>query len=140
MLKPSLGDLLKSSIHSILKNKGRTVLTSLGIIIGVSSVILLTSIGNGLKDYVTGQFDQLGANSIFVYPGQIFSDTGGFSRNGGLITTSFKLSDVTKIKRNFRDSLVLPASVAFADIKSPKPQKKALKLPELQTNMVKTIT
>jgi len=49
MLKPSLDDLIKSSVRSILKNKGRTILTSLGIIIGVTSVILLTSIGNGLK-------------------------------------------------------------------------------------------
>lgn len=128
MLKPSLGDLIKSSTHSILKNKGRTALTSLGIIIGVSSVILLTSIGNGLKDYVTSQFDQLGANSIFIYPGQIFDDSGGFSRGGGLITTNFTLSDVAKIKRNFRDSFVLPASVAFADIKSSKSTKKGVEI------------
>jgi len=60
MLKPSLDDLIKSSVRSILKNKGRTILTSLGIIIGVTSVILLTSIGNGLKGYISDQFESLG--------------------------------------------------------------------------------
>jgi ABC-type antimicrobial peptide transport system permease subunit len=87
ILKPSLDDLLKSSLRSIWKNKGRTVLTSLGIIIGVTSVILLTSIGSGLKKYVSDQFDSLGANSVYVSPGRIFNDQGGFSQSAGQLLT-----------------------------------------------------
>lgn len=119
MLKPSLDDLFKSSIRSILKNKSRTLLTSLGIIIGVTSVILLTSIGNGLKEYVSEQFDMLGANSIFISPGRIFNDKGGFSSGGGaMMTTSFTTKDVTNLRRNLKNTTVLPASVVFVDIKS----------------------
>lgn len=122
MFKPSLEDLLKSSIRSILKNKSRTVLTSLGIIIGVSSVILLTSIGNGLKVYIGQQFESLGANTVFVAPGKIFNDKGGFnnSNSGGgrFISTSFTLKDVSDLKRAVRNTTIVPVSVATVEMKS----------------------
>lgn len=118
MLKPSLNDLLKSSFKSILKNKSRTILTSLGIIIGVTSVILLTSIGNGLKIYITQQFDSLGANSIFITPGKVFNDNGGFSQGGMMMTTSFTQKDVTNLERKLKNSTIMPVNATFADIKS----------------------
>ncbi|HEX8923787.1 MAG TPA: ABC transporter permease [Patescibacteria group bacterium] len=122
MFKPSIDDLLKSAIRSILKNKGRTVLTSLGIIIGVTSVILLTSIGNGLKIYITKEFDSLGANSIFIAPGKIFNDKGGFNNSAGnrFVTTNFTISDVNKIEHEFRSSTVIPLAITTAEIKSNK--------------------
>ena len=119
MLKPSFDDLLRSSLRSILKNKSRTILTSLGIIIGVTSVILLTSIGTGLKKYISDQFESLGANSIYVTPGQIFNEKGGISQGGGaMISNKFNLKDVDRIKRKLKNVSVMPANVSFADIKS----------------------
>ncbi len=118
MLKPSLNDLLKSSFRSILKNKSRTILTSLGIIIGVTSVILLTSIGNGLKKYVTDQFDSLGANSIYISPGKVFNDNGGFSQSGGMMLNTFTQKDVTTLNRKLNNVDITPASAVFADISS----------------------
>jgi len=119
MLKPSLDDLIKSSVRSILKNKGRTILTSLGIIIGVTSVILLTSIGNGLQVYINQQFESLGSNSIFVVPGKVFDDKGGFnnSESARYITAKFRYQDITTLRRNLRNSLVLPQSIAQISIK-----------------------
>jgi len=129
ILKPSLDDLLKSSLRSIWKNKGRTILTSLGIIIGVTSVILLTSIGSGLKKYVSDQFDSLGANSVYVSPGRIFNDQGGFSQPAGqLLTVKFTQKDAVLIKRNFRNFLVMPANASFSDIKSPYATKKVVEI------------
>lgn len=128
MLKPSLDELFKSSVRSILKNKGRTVLTSLGIIIGVTSVILLTSIGNGLKAFVGDQFESLGANSIFITPGQVFNESGGFSRGGGLMTTKFNLKDSARIDRKIPDLITMPANVSFVDIKSSFATKKTVEL------------
>jgi putative ABC transport system permease protein len=122
-LKPSVNVLIKSSIRSILKNKGRTVLTSLGIIIGVTSVILLTSIGNGLKVYINQQFENLGANTVFVAPGKLFNDKGGLNSQSGagrFITTSFSLTDVADIKRAVRGTTVVPVSATAADVKSSK--------------------
>jgi putative ABC transport system permease protein len=120
MLKPSFNDLLKSSLRSILKNKSRTILTSLGIIIGVTSVILLTSIGNGLKGYITQQFDALGANSIFISPGKIFNDNGGFSQSSmaTVMITSFTQKDFNYLSRKLKNSIVMPVNATYADIKS----------------------
>lgn len=113
MLKPSLGDLFKSSVKSILKNKSRTILTSLGIIIGVTSVILLTSIGNGLKEYINGQFESMGSNMVFVMPGKVFNDKGGFSGGGGahFISTSFTEKDLKNLKRGLKNTTVLPVNM-----------------------------
>lgn len=128
-LKPSIGDLVKSSFRSILKNKGRTILTSLGIIIGVTSVILLTSIGNGLKIYINTQFESLGANSIFVSPGKIFNDNGGFNNNESrMITLTFTQKDITTLKRGLRDSTVSPVSQIIVEVKSAKAGKKDISL------------
>lgn len=130
MLKPSINDLIKSSFRSILKNKGRTILTSLGIIIGVASVILLTSIGNGLKIYVAQQFDALGVNSIFISPGKIFNDNGGFSQNSmaTVMTTTFTQKDLNLLTRKLKNSTVMPVNVAYADVKSSYAIKKTIEI------------
>lgn len=122
MLKPSVNDLVKSSIRSILKNKGRTILTSLGIIIGVASVILLTSIGNGLKDYINQQFESLGTNTVFVSPGKIFNDKGGIGSDisGRFMSTSFNLTDVSNLKKDLKNVTIVPVSMSVVKIKSSK--------------------
>ena len=66
-----IGETLNLSIKSIWRNKVRSTLTMLGIIIGVSAVILLISVGQGLQKYITGQFDTLGANLIYIMPGNV---------------------------------------------------------------------
>lgn len=62
---------LNSSTKSLLHNKLRSFLTMLGIIIGIFSVIMLTSIGEGIKKKVTSQVESLGANLLYVFPGKV---------------------------------------------------------------------
>jgi putative ABC transport system permease protein len=66
---------LFESIHIAMRalaaNKLRSILTMLGIIIGVGAVIALMSIGRGVEKYVTDQFAGLGSNLLFIAPGQI---------------------------------------------------------------------
>ena len=64
------------AIKSLLTSKMRALLTMLGIIIGVAAVIIITSLGNGMQNYMNTQFDQLGANLIQV---QIWGLGGGMS-------------------------------------------------------------
>ncbi|MEL7564425.1 MAG: ABC transporter permease, partial [Dehalobacterium sp.] len=61
----------RSSLKSLIHNKLRSFLTMLGIIIGIFSVIMLTSIGEGIKSQVTAQVESLGANQLYVFPGKI---------------------------------------------------------------------
>jgi len=77
-------------------NKGRTFLTSLGILIGVMSVVLLLGLGLGLKKYISDQFDSLGANLIYVMPGNKKALTSGGGMVGGI---KFDEKDVLKVKR-----------------------------------------
>jgi len=117
-IKPSLADLFRSSLHAISKNKIRTLLTSLGIIIGVSSVILLISIGNGLKDYVNQQFESLGSNTVYISPGKIFNRNGGLNREAGQTTVTFNQKDLDYLKKNLHQTdYVTPMSQAFASVK-----------------------
>ncbi|HOR02158.1 MAG TPA: ABC transporter permease [Candidatus Woesebacteria bacterium] len=117
--KPSFEDLLRSSLRSVLKNKSRTILTSLGVIIGVTSVILLTSIGTGLKKYINDQFETLGSNTLFVTPGQIFKEGGGFNQNSSsMITISFKPKDISNLKKTLKNVIILPEKSFSAEVKS----------------------
>jgi len=72
----------KLAIITLRANKLRSLLTMLGIIIGVSSVILLISIGSGLKIYITGQLQGLGSNSLYVMPGNLELQPGGGGSGG----------------------------------------------------------
>lgn len=95
-------NVLKIALKAIWTNKSRSFLTMLGVIIGVGSVVMLTSIGNGLQAYVADQFDQLGANTVIIFPGDPFGEGGGFSRENqvsAIANSKLEMSDVSEIKR-----------------------------------------
>jgi putative ABC transport system permease protein len=71
-MKPS--ELARLSWQSIARNKMRSLLTTLGIIIGVASVIIMIAISAGTEASIADQITGLGANLVFV--------TGSFSRGG----------------------------------------------------------
>lgn len=88
---------IRLAMRALRTNKIRSILTMLGIIIGVASVILLVSIGTGLQAYITAQFASLGSNKIFVLPGKV-----DLKRMGGRPITPvsrFDIGDVGDIKR-----------------------------------------
>ena len=61
--------LLKLAWQSILKNKMRTMLTMLGIVIGVGAVIVMIAVGNGAQSQIESSISSLGTNLIVVSPG-----------------------------------------------------------------------
>lgn len=69
-------------IKSITSNKSRSTLTALGIAIGIAAVTLLTSIGEGVKQYILGNFSQFGTNIVAINPGK--SMTAGM---GGILSS-----------------------------------------------------
>ncbi|HUC94452.1 MAG TPA: ABC transporter permease [Candidatus Saccharimonadales bacterium] len=69
----------------------------LGIIIGVSAVILLVSIGQGLQSYITQQFESLGSDLIVVLPGKVGG--GGISSAPNLAGSKLTLTDVDRLSR-----------------------------------------
>ncbi|MDQ0148692.1 ABC transporter permease [Eubacterium multiforme] len=63
----SIINLIKTAISSLRFHKLRTFLTMIGIIIGISSVVAILSVGNGFKDYVVKSSEDVNANKINVY-------------------------------------------------------------------------
>ncbi|MGH7156616.1 MAG: ABC transporter permease [Candidatus Saccharimonadales bacterium] len=68
---------LKTATASLRQSKWRTFFTMAGIIVGISSVVTVVSLGEGLKHQISGQINQLGSNVITVRPGKLVSQQGG---------------------------------------------------------------
>lgn len=88
-------NLFKIALKAIILNKMRTLLTMLGIIIGVAAVIAMLAIGEGSKQSIKTQISSMGANMITIRPG---ADMRGGVRRGGSEMESLTLSDYNAIK------------------------------------------
>src|SRR4030042_3590066 len=110
--------ILKTSLDDFRRNKLRTFLTSLGILIGVSSVVLLIAMGLGLKRYIEQQFESLGANTLFVMPGNFSGSSSGM---GGSITgLRFDDRDLSSLKKIKNTLYTVPFFVKFSKIQGDK--------------------
>ncbi len=87
---------IRTSYVALLHNKVRSLLTILGVVIGVFAVVTLVALVRGVQNYVQDQFDQLGSNLLFVSPGR-----GGFRGDPALRFTNNRLS--TKNISTIRD-------------------------------------
>ncbi len=75
--------ILRQSVTALFRNKGRSFLTILGIIIGIGSVITLISLGNGVQKSISGQISSLGTTTLTVLPGEGFLNRPGSSTRPG---------------------------------------------------------
>jgi ABC-type antimicrobial peptide transport system permease subunit len=76
---------LRTAIHALRRNVMRSVLTCLGIIIGVAAVIAMMEIGQGSSAMVQNTIAKLGADNILIYPGTV--STAGVSLGAGTVVT-----------------------------------------------------
>jgi putative ABC transport system permease protein len=91
-----LRPILKISLRALARNKARSLLTALGIIIGVSSVIAMVSLGQGAQQQVQEQISSMGTNMLIVSSGS--QRTGGL--RGGMGTgTNLSPEDIDAIAR-----------------------------------------
>ncbi len=63
-----LKEYVKMALDNIRANKGRSILTMLGIIIGISSVIMIISLGNGAKGQISDELNGIAGGQIYIYP------------------------------------------------------------------------
>ncbi|CAA7599508.1 FtsX-like permease family [Acididesulfobacillus acetoxydans] len=85
---------IRVSIRALLANKLRSMLTMLGIIIGVGAVIAMVAIGNGASAQITSRIQGLGSNLLIITPGQ--SNSGGV-RGGFGSGNTLTMADVPKV-------------------------------------------
>ena len=86
----SFTNLIRVAIRAILSNKSRTLLSTLGIIIGVAAVIIMMSIGQGSKESIRKEISKMGSNVITVRPG---ADMRGGVRQDPSAMQTLKMSD-----------------------------------------------
>lgn len=90
-------DFARFVLGSLASHRLRTVLTALGIAVGIAAVILLTSIGEGLHRFVIAEFTQFGTNLITVTPGRI--QTHGASLGAVNTVRPLSIEDAIALRR-----------------------------------------
>ena len=110
--------IIRVAFRALLRNKMRAALTMLGIIIGVSAVIAMVSIGQGAQASVQAQIESIGTNLLFVSAGA--QNVGGVrSGTGDSGTNTLTVEDLDAIKREVPSvSMVTPSVNARSQLVS----------------------
>jgi putative ABC transport system permease protein len=90
----TLGSNLASALEAVWSNRLRSLLTTLGVIIGIAAVIAVVALAQGTNAFFAEQFSQLGATVLTVQPGS--SSSGGVS-NGANSQPSLSTDDVQTV-------------------------------------------
>ena len=105
-------ELILLALRAITGHRLRSVLSMLGIAIGIASVILLTSIGEGTKRYLIGQFTQFGTNLLAINPGK--AETSGLPGALGGSTRHLTIDDSEALERIPGVEEVMPMALGLA--------------------------
>lgn len=97
------------AVEALRANRMRSLLTMLGVIIGVAAVVLLVGIGGGAKQEVTSQVEGLGSNLVIVVPGK-------FELGSAPTVSRLQLTDVDAIARVVGNPDAVTASVTSGEV------------------------
>jgi putative ABC transport system permease protein len=90
-------DLVRFAVNALTQHRRRTLLSLVGVVIGVVAVVSLTALGEGARRFVTDQFASLGSDVLLVMPGRN-ETTGGFPLMGG-VPNDLTLEDARVVER-----------------------------------------
>ena len=99
---------VRTALRALLRNKLRTLLTMLGMIIGVGAVIAMVSIGNGAKTQIEAQIASMGQNVVLVFSG---SSSRGGARSGWGGSGTLTVDDADAIQREVPGVTILSPEV-----------------------------
>ncbi len=114
-----LNHLFKTSFKGITANKGRSFLTILGIVIGITGVVLIVSIGQGAEKLILNELGGFGADMVVIRPGQ--EPTGPTDIAETIFADSLKSKDVEALKRKsnvpylakIAPAVIVPGTVSY---------------------------
>jgi putative ABC transport system permease protein len=107
-------ELIRLALGAIRGHRLRSALSMLGIAIGIAAVILLTSIGEGTRRYILGQFSQFGTNFIAIHPGK--AKTSGMPGVFGGTTRHLTIDDAEALERIPGVEQVVPTAFGAARV------------------------
>jgi putative ABC transport system permease protein len=113
-----INDFIKLALSAVITQRMRSFLTALGIAVGIASVVLLTSLGEGIHRFVLSEFTQFGTNLIGITPGK--STTTGMS--GAVISNvrPLSLDDSEALRRIPQVLAVVPVVQGNAPVEAGK--------------------
>ena len=110
-----LNDVVQFALHAMQGYRTRTILMLLAMAIGVASVVLLTSLGEGARIYVSQQFSSLGTNLLIILPGRS-ETTGGAPPMMGETPRDLTLQDVIAMQKSRYVRQLAPIVVGAAPV------------------------
>jgi putative ABC transport system permease protein len=93
---------LKMAVNSLKANKMRALLTMLGIIVGIASVITIVSLGEGGKNEVLGQFDQIGASTVMIHVRSNQAQSGDYINQSDLDAIRSRIDTVKHVSASLQ--------------------------------------
>lgn len=111
-----VGDLLRLTATSLFAHRLRSLLTILGIAVGIASVVLLTSIGEGVHRFVLAEFSQFGTNLVGINPGK--ATTAGTSMGVFGTERPLTLDDAEALQRLSFARAVVPMVTGNAEVEA----------------------
>lgn len=130
----SIGEIVKIAWQGIVRNKVRSLLTMLGVIIGVAAVIIMISISAGTEAQIAAQIEGLGANLVFVQAGfgrggpgannnqpmLVYDDTAVIESVNGVVGTAVEMNATQTIKTGattLADVTILGTTTDFPSVR-----------------------
>ncbi|MBU1159882.1 ABC transporter permease, partial [Patescibacteria group bacterium] len=107
----------KIAVRNLKINKSRSVLTILGIVIGVTAIIFIMSLGAGAKDLIVGEITSLGADIIWIEPGREPQGLTDFT--GTILSNTLKDKDIDALKKDvagiadIAPAVSVPGSISY---------------------------
>lgn len=113
----ALGDLWRLLFETLSTQRLRSLLTILGIVIGIASIVLLSSIGEGTRQAVSHQFNQFGTTVVGIRPGKV--ETFGMSPGAfGGTTRPLTVEDALSLRHVPGVRYVAPHVLGLAEVKA----------------------
>ena len=108
----------KTAIIGLKTNKTRSALTVLGIVIGISSVILMMSLGDGAQNLILGQIMSMGPNNVYVEPGAFTTGGGDMTQQmmEGMEIKTLTIKDMEAIENDPLVEMVAPMVLSVARV------------------------
>jgi len=101
--------IIRMAFGSLRLNRMRTFLSTLGIVVGVASLILITSFGYGAQQEILASINKLGSDTVIITPGKYIDVRESVLSIGSTITKPLTYEDMVFLKNQIPGTLATPA-------------------------------
>ncbi|MDH3637837.1 MAG: ABC transporter permease [Gammaproteobacteria bacterium] len=109
-------DRIRLAAGAIIRHPLRSFMLLLAMIIGVAAVVILTSLGEGARRFVAGEFESLGTHLLIVIPGRSDTTGGGLAMMTGETPRDLTIDDAVALTRSYAVDKIAPVNVGAAAV------------------------